>query len=126
VIFFVFVLTALTVARVTRLVTEDTILDEPRQWLLNRLWNFRRPADVHESSWTPRYWVGKLHYLLTCPWCSSIWCAAGALGLLYLFTDLSIPLPVFWIPGLSMASVLLLEWTDGIKQVDVNLRQKKP
>ncbi len=57
----VLAITALAVARVTRLVTDDYLLAEPRartiQWL-------------GEES--------KLAYLLTCPWCVSIYIAAAA------------------------------------------------
>jgi hypothetical protein len=121
--FFLFIVLSLTVARTTRLITEDTILDEPRQWILKRIWGRGKPDDIHESSWTPPYWQGKLHYLLTCPWCCSIWVSAGALGATYLFTDYSIPAPWFWWPALAMLAVIFLEWTDGEKLVQVRLKK---
>lgn len=49
---------ALAVARLTRLVTEDTITEPLRERLSDR---------------------ERLHYLITCPWCSSPYIAAGAL-----------------------------------------------
>lgn len=120
---FVFFLTALVVARVTRLITEDTILDEPRQWLLGKLWDWRKPEATHPSSWQPPYLRRKLHYLLTCPWCSSLYVSAGAIGLLYAFTDISMPAPWFWWPALAMLAVIFLEWTDGEKLVQVRLKK---
>lgn len=49
-------LTLLSVARITRLVTEDRITEAPRDWLLDRL-------NPH----------GLATYLVTCPWCISIY-----------------------------------------------------
>lgn len=53
------VVTVLAVARLTRLVTSDYLLAGPRARLIRRLGT--------ES---------KLSYLLTCPWCMSMWVAA--------------------------------------------------
>lgn len=58
-------ITSLATARLTRLVTEDYITQAPRDYLLDRF----PPADT------------KLGYLLTCPWCVSIYTAAIALAL---------------------------------------------
>jgi hypothetical protein len=60
------VITALAVARVTRLVTTDFIFAKPRARLINTL------GTAHPLS-----------YLLTCPWCMSIWIAAGASPMMY-------------------------------------------
>ena len=60
-------LTMLSVARLTRLVTDDAILDTPRGWLLER--------------------PGKLAYFVSCPWCVSIWVGAGASALVYFERD---------------------------------------
>lgn len=49
-------LTVLAVARVTRLITTDYILSAPRRW-------FVRKAGLQSP----------LSYLVTCPWCMSIW-----------------------------------------------------
>lgn len=122
-VFFTFLLLSLVVARVTRLITEDTILDEPRRWLLDKLWEWRRPANVHQQAWEPPYLRKKIHYLLTCPWCSSLYVSAGVIGATYLFTDASIPFPWFWWPALAMAAVLYLEYTDGEKPLLVRLKK---
>jgi len=53
-----FVVLLLAIYRVTRLVVEDEILDEPRNWVFDRI-----KAD------------GNLSYLLTCYWCTSFWVA---------------------------------------------------
>lgn len=116
-VFFTFLILTVVVARVTRLITEDAILEEPRNWLLNKIWHRNKPADVHPGSWNPPYLQRKIHYLLTCPWCSGLYVSAGAIGLTYLFTDASMPLPWFWWPGLSLTAVMCLEYTDGARQI---------
>lgn len=55
---------AAAVARLTRLVVLDVILDRPREWLL---------GDGHTPSRAPEW----LATLLGCPWCVSVWLAAG-------------------------------------------------
>lgn len=50
--------------RLARLVTQDTILHRPRQWVTNR--------------WPPR--PGRLSELTVCPWCCSSWLGAGVLA----------------------------------------------
>lgn len=57
-------LTILSVARLTRLITDDAILDTPRGWILERP-------------------TGSLAYFIRCPWCVSIWVGAGAGALVY-------------------------------------------
>lgn len=59
----------LAVARLTRLVVEDAILDRPRAWLQSR-----KPD-------------GPLAYLLGCPWCVSIWLGAGVAAATYNWPD---------------------------------------
>jgi hypothetical protein len=97
---------ALAVARGTVLVTEDRITEAPRTWALDKLndrhWReFRRLAKVEmerierEPYTTPspeweaalgeagrqaedRKGKSYLEYLLTCPWCVSVWLALPA------------------------------------------------
>lgn len=53
------VLDALAVWRIVRFVQRDSLVEEPREALINR------------------YGHLKIAELLTCPWCLSIWVAAG-------------------------------------------------
>jgi hypothetical protein len=62
------VLVLLAVARLARLVTEDVIMERPREWLRQRA-------------------GGKLRYFVTCPWCVSIWLGAGAAAVAYNWPD---------------------------------------
>ena len=60
--------TALATYRITKLVLEDEIFAEPRNALLKRF----NPQET------------KIGYLLTCPWCVSVWAGvAVAAGLKY-------------------------------------------
>lgn len=59
----ILVLTVLAVARVTRLVTTDVLLDAPRGWLTRRL-----------SGWP------SLQYLIHCDWCASVYVAGAGAG----------------------------------------------
>jgi len=81
------VLTALAAHRLTRLVVEDTILDAPRLWLVNRAPD------------------GKVATLITCPWCSGFWLTGIVVGLVALTTNLPLPL-IVW-PALSTVVGLL-------------------
>lgn len=58
-------LTLGAVARVTRLVNRDVLLDKPRAWLLRRL-----VAGGHDQ----------LAYLVVCPWCLSMYIGAAFAG----------------------------------------------
>lgn len=73
----VLVIAAVTTARLTRLVVADTILDGPRGWVMDRVRGW--PAD-----------------LLACPWCVSLYVAAGAWAITWHLYPL--PVPIFcWI-----------------------------
>lgn len=63
------VIYALAVARVTTLITSDEITHDARRWLVRKL-----PL---------RGWANWVEYLITCPWCASIWIAAIAAPLIY-------------------------------------------
>lgn len=66
------IIAALAVARLTRLVTEDKLLEPLRFWL-GRRW----PADSMRL------------YLVHCPWCFGMWVAAIAAPLVWLLGGLS-------------------------------------
>ena len=54
-------LTLLATSRITRLVTDDMITERPRTWVLSKLHPDHLPA-----------------YLVTCPWCVSVYAGAAA------------------------------------------------
>lgn len=61
------VVDAIATYRLTRLVQEDSLLDRPREWVLDR-WGHRKAAE-----------------LVTCPWCAGVWVAAGVVAARVLF-----------------------------------------
>lgn len=58
------VLVALAAARITRLVTTDSIADPVRDWLL----------DLPRSERAAEWWAD----LVSCPWCAGWWVAVAA------------------------------------------------
>jgi hypothetical protein len=88
---------ALAVARVTRLVTSDKLTEMPRTRLEIKLWQ-RFAPQVPASDWhraVPPLPV----YLLTCPWCVSVYVGAVAAPLVAFLGD------SYWVfvPALALA-----------------------
>lgn len=76
----------LAVFRLVRLIIADRLADRPRKWLTRRSLVRR----------------GVLAYFLTCPWCVSIWVAAGVLAGRLL-------VPAVWAPiavGLALSALV--------------------
>jgi uncharacterized protein DUF1360 len=88
---------ALAVARVTRLVTGDKLTEGPRGRLVDRAWRRWRPAVPVEDR--ARADEPKPAYLLTCPWCASIYVAAAAAPLCWFWGAT----PWLFIPALLLA-----------------------
>jgi hypothetical protein len=78
---------ALAVARVTGLITTDSITEEARDALIG--WLDDRPKTLGSY----------LSTLITCPWCASIWVAFIASPLIWLWGDS----PVMLVPGVALA-----------------------
>lgn len=75
------VLLSLATYRITRLIVEDTI------W---HTWRVRLHAAILGSG-KQRLWRDKLHELISCPFCISVWVAAAVVAATDAFT--SVPLP---------------------------------
>lgn len=73
---------ALAVARITRLITSDYLTAGPRSRLI------RHFGPDH-----------KISYLITCPWCTSMWVGAVAGPAGYWWWDHT----WFWVPALALA-----------------------
>lgn len=123
---------ALAVARVTRLINADKLTEGPRRRLAVRLWAPLIPAgDVQErrtSTWYmrdaadvdvrrrlayERYDDGAEQplrvYLLTCPWCASVYVAAVAAPLAYFWGSS----PWLFVPALALAFSYITGWLAG-------------
>jgi len=107
----IYVLIALVVFRLTRLVIADTV--PPLGWARTRLLRFWRP-EAHEPDQYRPHWGGlgrSLAYLFTCPWCMSAW--VGAITVWAFTLWVSVPLPVAaWIVS-SAVTGLLATWEDS-------------
>jgi hypothetical protein len=106
---------ALAVARVTRLITKDRITEAPRNKIVLALWARaiddevaakRFPnAPIHRRRWIAqeRFEAGAeaplLAYLLTCPWCASIYVAAVAAPVCWAWGDS----PYAFVPAIGLA-----------------------
>lgn len=110
---------ALAVARVTRFVTEDRLADAPRRWLSIRLWAPKIPDAAIQTKYPAMVKAqGELYvarvmaeerldagadpplavYLLTCPWCASIYVAVPAVAIWWLWGDTPYAfLPALWL-----------------------------
>lgn len=95
--FGLFVLLALVVFRVTRLLTAD---------------GFPPVAKVRDRIET-RYEDRWPAYLATCPWCVSVYVAAGVVGLAVL-AGASLPLPLAWWGALSATTGLIAVNLDAV------------
>jgi hypothetical protein len=84
---------ALAVARVTGLITQDEITRPARDWLLARL-DDTGPARA-------------VAYLITCPWCASIYVAAVAAPIAWLWGwHLALLLPALVLAASQVTGVL--------------------
>ncbi|MEU0770657.1 DUF1360 domain-containing protein [Streptomyces albogriseolus] len=87
--------------RLTRLVTDDDITEPYRQKVHARVHRAKhRPGSLYGGPW------GFLSRLISCPWCASVWIAAGLVPAAHLAGD------TLWfrIP----AGLLTLSWLVGI------------
>ena len=105
-----FGLVALLVARITRLINADTILDGFRVWLsekerLARLHEYQeksagREALAKKAARSARRWHA-VNYLVYCPWCVSIWLAVPTAPLVAWWVGLPIGFGVMYGFGVS-------------------------
>ena len=88
-----FTILGLATYRVTRLVTRDTILNTPRNWIWKKF-----PPET-----------SKFGYLFTCEWCTSIW-VASAFGISTIITSVTIAVATVF--ALSAVAGLLTAYED--------------
>lgn len=84
-------------------------VDDPEAWL----------DQWHEKHKRQFWWRQKIYDLFDCPWCISIWIAAGLMVAQRWLTDIGedVPVPVWWWLSLSGFTVVFIEWTDGVREV---------
>ena len=87
------VLMALATYRVARFLVDDGLIVEPRIWLHTRL---LMSAENSRLAY-------KLHELVSCYWCLTVWISAGVVVSVDQFT--SVPLP--WLQWLAVAMLAM-------------------
>lgn len=87
---------SLVTYRVTRFLILDSLIEVTRDRVYAWL-------ETHPNRFTM-----KLVELIRCPYCMTIWVAAGAVAIIDVFTDQPVPMPVFaW---LAVAAAALVWW----------------
>ena len=102
------ILIALATYRISRFFAVDTLFEPvrlPVQEWFERRWLRRQPAEDQADMAASEQWNSKVSYLLSCPWCLSIWVGAGVVaGVDYLT---SVPLPMLvWLTSSAVAGFL--------------------
>lgn len=100
----VVVLVALATARITRLVISDRVTGRPRRAVQD--WSEARWEGRQGREPDPNEWQSPVAYLLSCPWCMSVWVGAAVTAATDLVTD--VPLPVLTALAASMVTGVIL------------------
>ena len=93
------VLSAVTY-RVSRFIVLDSLIDEPRDWAVDRL---ERKRGLFYS---------KLVDFIGCPFCISIWVAAATVAVHHFVVE-DVPVPVWTWLAVATGSLLLWAWIDS-------------
>lgn len=114
-----FVVLTLVAARVTRFIFKDTMWKPTRDKLIGWL---EDPVKIRYGGspsveYTHRgrfqmFWRKKLAELIECPYCVSIWVAAGTVFVHRVVVE-PLPQPVWYWLAVAMGAVVVLEYTDG-------------
>lgn len=102
-----FIILSFVVFRVSRFIVHDTLIDEPRAWVMHKLGGHYKVKPTGEV-YMPK-WREKLLDLIQCQWCIGIWVAAATTAVADQFT--SIPLPALFALGIAGLSSFL--WTNA-------------
>lgn len=96
-------LVMLATHRLTYLVVADRITRGPREFVQN--WAEARWYEAHSSAPESDEWQSKLAYLLSCPWCASIW--VGGLVTLSAMWTVGVTAPLLvWLASSSVTGLL--------------------
>ena len=97
-------LLSLVAFRVTRFILEDSLIEEPREWLRRKLIGIPKGINVPMPVWRR-----KLLEIIECPWCMTVWVSAGTVGLASVTWDAPRP-PLFWEWLAVCAGSVILYW----------------
>lgn len=85
-----FTILSLALFRLIKLIGDDTILDQPRDWLSDHF------GDTFDE-------------LITCPWCIGFWLGIPLWASWLLFPDFTVALSTFW-ALLAVAALIFSVW----------------
>lgn len=110
---FLFIVLSLATWRVTRVLALDSIIKEPREALDKALLGDDTYIEKNEE-WPINMWRRKALQWLRCPWCMSVWVAAGYLGLWCLVKQdwLGWDFLFVW-PAIAGAAMIPYNYLDG-------------
>lgn len=92
------VLSAVTY-RVSRFIVHDSLIDAPRNKIYDWLEHREHP-----------FWL-KIHELIGCPWCITIWIAAGAVAVHHVVVE-DVPVPIWTWLAVATGSLIIWEIID--------------
>lgn len=95
-----FAVMVLATARLTRVVTSDTITDSLRTRIFMK-W----PPENHG-----RHRAHPIGQLIDCPWCSGWWIAGATVAVAAQYVNVPVPL-IVW-PAVAESAALLAHWLD--------------
>jgi hypothetical protein len=87
----------LAVARITRFITDDRLFKRPRDAVID--YGYRRAYGPTTTGYTAESPVPLLSYVITCPWCVSIYLCAFAAPVVWLAGRS----PWLYVPALALA-----------------------
>lgn len=95
-------LLCLATFRVTYFLVSDQLIQEPRAKMTNWL---ETRKENKTGKVTHVEWQSKLAYLVTCPWCMSVWIGAAFTLVTHVFYD--VPVPVLtWLTSSAVTGML--------------------
>lgn len=101
------------VARATIVITDDAVFDAPREWIMQ--WSTDRAE--RKAQRTGRDARATLRYFITCPWCVSIWVAAGTVFWPVLLIGAPWSYTVVLTLAASLVTGMIAKWTNDDMQV---------
>lgn len=106
------ILLSLVTYRVTRFVSLDSLIEEPRDWVERRLLS-KGHYTQDDEDWPVGYFRRKALQWLRCPYCQSVWFAAGAVGFMAWVTDYTMTWMwlVDWL-AVAAGAMIIYRYTD--------------
>lgn len=107
------VVLSLVTWRITRFTSLDSLIKEPRDWLEG--WLLKGDTYFEDDiEWPFNVWKRKALQWLRCPWCQSVWIAAGVLGFWCLISWMwpGWEFMLWWL-AIAGASMIPYQYTDA-------------